>query len=252
MGLEGRVAWITGSSSGNGRAIAERYAREGAAVLCSDIRADPDPRGFDEGPPTHDLITAAGCRAVYVDCNVADQQQVDDALAACIAEFGRLDAAFNNAGVMARITPVADSSRDEWDRVIGMHLRGVWSCMKYELRQMERQGNGAIVNNASVGALTGNPGDCVLHRLNARRHQSDTNSGARVRQAGHSRQYGESLPDRHADCSRCGQRRRAGVRRAALRTAVAAVTLPFGRGYAVSGEEDRDILELDRSFTVER
>jgi NAD(P)-dependent dehydrogenase (short-subunit alcohol dehydrogenase family) len=59
---------------------------------------------------------------------------------------------------MARITPVADSSRDEWDRVIGINLRGVWSCMKHELRQMERQGNGAIVNNASVGALTGNPG----------------------------------------------------------------------------------------------
>jgi NAD(P)-dependent dehydrogenase (short-subunit alcohol dehydrogenase family) len=57
-----------------------------------------------------------------------------------------------------RITPVADSSRDEWDRVIGINLRGVWSCMKHELRQMERQGNGAIVNNASVGALTGNPG----------------------------------------------------------------------------------------------
>jgi NAD(P)-dependent dehydrogenase (short-subunit alcohol dehydrogenase family) len=75
-----------------------------------------------------------------------------------VAECGRLDAAFNNAGVMARIAPVADTSRDEWDRVIGINLRGVWSCMKHELRQMERQGNGAIVNNASVGALTGNPG----------------------------------------------------------------------------------------------
>jgi NAD(P)-dependent dehydrogenase (short-subunit alcohol dehydrogenase family) len=75
-----------------------------------------------------------------------------------VAEFGRLDAAFNNAGVMARIAPTADSTREDWDRVIGINLRGVWSCMKYELRQMERQGNGAIVNNASVGALTGNPG----------------------------------------------------------------------------------------------
>jgi NAD(P)-dependent dehydrogenase (short-subunit alcohol dehydrogenase family) len=75
-----------------------------------------------------------------------------------VAEFGRLDAAFNNAGVMARIAPTADSTREEWDRVIGINLRGVWSCMKYELRQMERQGGGAIVNNASVGALTGNPG----------------------------------------------------------------------------------------------
>ena len=75
-----------------------------------------------------------------------------------IAEFGRLDAAFNNAGVMAHIAPTADSTREDWDRVIGINLRGVWSCMKHELRHMDRQGSGAIVNNASVGALTGNPG----------------------------------------------------------------------------------------------
>ena len=68
-----------------------------------------------------------------------------------MAEFGRLDAAFNNAGVMAHIAPTAESSREEWDRVIGVNLRGVWSCMKYELRQMEKQGSGTIVNNASVG-----------------------------------------------------------------------------------------------------
>ena len=75
-----------------------------------------------------------------------------------VSGFGRLDAAFNNAGVIARIAPTAESTREEWDRVIGINLRGVWSSMKYELRQMERQGSGAIVNNASVGALTGNPG----------------------------------------------------------------------------------------------
>lgn len=75
-----------------------------------------------------------------------------------VAKCGKLDFAFNNAGVMAKIAPTADSSRDEWDRVIGINLRGVWSCMKQELRQMEKQGFGAIVNNASVGALTGNPG----------------------------------------------------------------------------------------------
>jgi NAD(P)-dependent dehydrogenase (short-subunit alcohol dehydrogenase family) len=73
-------------------------------------------------------------------------------------EFGRLDAAFDNAGVMAHIALTADSTREEWDRVIGIILRGVRSCMKHELRQMVRQGSSAIVNNASVGALTGNPG----------------------------------------------------------------------------------------------
>ncbi|HYO84466.1 MAG TPA: SDR family oxidoreductase [Bryobacteraceae bacterium] len=75
-----------------------------------------------------------------------------------LAELGRLNAAFNNAGVMARLAPTAGSTREEWDRVIGINLRGVWSCMKYELQQMQHQGSGAIVNNASVGALGGNPG----------------------------------------------------------------------------------------------
>jgi NAD(P)-dependent dehydrogenase (short-subunit alcohol dehydrogenase family) len=89
---------------------------------------------------------------------VSDDRQVEQMVDRTVAEFGRLDAAFNNAGVMAQIAPTAESTREEWDRVIGINLRGVWSSMKYELRQMERQGSGAIVNNASVGALTGNPG----------------------------------------------------------------------------------------------
>src|SRR5215213_985181 len=75
-----------------------------------------------------------------------------------IAEFGRLDAAFNNARVMAKVVPTAESTLQDWERVIGINLRGVWSCMKHELRHMKRQGSGAIVNNASVGALTVNAG----------------------------------------------------------------------------------------------
>jgi NAD(P)-dependent dehydrogenase (short-subunit alcohol dehydrogenase family) len=89
---------------------------------------------------------------------VSDDAEVAALVDRVVAEFGRLDAAFNNAGVMAKIAPIAESPREDFDRVIGVNLRGVWSCMKHELRQMERQGGGAIVNNASVGALTGNPG----------------------------------------------------------------------------------------------
>ena len=103
-------------------------------------------------------MVAAGHKALAVRCDVSDDAQVAAMVDRTVAEFGRLDAAFNNAGVMARIAPTADSTREDWDRVIGINLRGVWSCMKHELRQMERQGSGAIVNNASVGALTGNPG----------------------------------------------------------------------------------------------
>ena len=95
---------------------------------------------------------------IAVGCDVSDETQVEQMVHRAVSEFGRLDAAFNNAGVMARIAPTADSTREDWDRVININLRGVWNCMKYELRQMESQGSGAIVNNASVGAITGNPG----------------------------------------------------------------------------------------------
>ena len=107
---------------------------------------------------TAQKLVAAGHKAIAVQCDVSDDAQVEAMVERAVAEFGRIDAAFNNAGVMAHIAPTADSAREDWDRVIGINLRGVWSCMKYELRQMERQRSGAIVNNASVGALTGNPG----------------------------------------------------------------------------------------------
>jgi NAD(P)-dependent dehydrogenase (short-subunit alcohol dehydrogenase family) len=103
-------------------------------------------------------LAAAGHKAIAVRCDVSDDAQVEAMVDRTVAEFGRLDAAFNNAGVMARIAPTADRTREDSDRVIGTNLRGVWSCMKHELRQVERQGSGTIVNNASVGALTGNPG----------------------------------------------------------------------------------------------
>ncbi len=103
-------------------------------------------------------LTTAGYKALAVACDVSDDAQVGEMVRRTVSEFGRLDAAFNNAGVMAHIAPIGESSRDDWDRVIGVNLRGVWSCMQHELRVMERQGSGAIVNNASVGALTGNPG----------------------------------------------------------------------------------------------
>ncbi|MFL6451139.1 MAG: glucose 1-dehydrogenase [Bryobacteraceae bacterium] len=147
----GKVALVTGAASGMGLAAARAFADAGASVLLADFREDAVKAEAQK-------LTAGGTKAIAVRCDVSDDAQVEAMVARTVAEFGRLDAAFNNAGVMARIAPTADSTREEWDRVIGINLRGVWSCMKYELRQMERQGSGAIVNNASVGALTGNPG----------------------------------------------------------------------------------------------
>src|SRR3982751_2006575 len=146
-----QVALVTGAGSGMGLATATAFAEAGAAVVLADFKEDAVKAAAEE-------LVATGHKALAVRCDVSDDAQVAAMVDRAVAEFGRLDAAFNHAGVMARIAPTADSSREDWDRVIGINLRGVWSCMKHELRQMERQGSGAIVNNASVGALTGNPG----------------------------------------------------------------------------------------------
>lgn len=151
LDFSGKVALVTGAATGMGLATAKAFAAAGAAVVLADYREDLIQAEAEK------LVTA-GYKAIAVRCDVSDDAQVEQMVERTVAEFGRLDAAFNNAGVMARIAPTADSTREEWDRVIGINLRGVWSCMKYELRQMERQGSGTIVNNASVGALTGNPG----------------------------------------------------------------------------------------------
>src|SRR3989440_4790875 len=151
LDFSGKVALVTGAASGMGLATAQAFAAAGAAVVLADFREEA------VKAVTEQLI-APGHKALAVCCEVSDDAQVAAMVDRAVAAFGRLDAAFNNAGVMARIAPTADSTREDWDRVIGVNLRGVWSCMKHELRQMQRQGEGAIVNNASVGALTGNPG----------------------------------------------------------------------------------------------
>jgi NAD(P)-dependent dehydrogenase (short-subunit alcohol dehydrogenase family) len=151
LDFTGKVALVTGAASGMGLAAARAFAEAGAAVVLADFRQDAVEAEAQK-------LMASGRKAIAVRCDVSDDSQVEQMVDRAVSTFGRLDAAFNNAGVMARIAPTADSTREEWDRVIGINLRGVWSCMKYELRQMERQGSGAIVNNASVGALTGNPG----------------------------------------------------------------------------------------------
>jgi NAD(P)-dependent dehydrogenase (short-subunit alcohol dehydrogenase family) len=151
LDFSGKVALVTGAAAGMGLATARAFAEAGASVVLADFKEDAVKTAAAE-------LVAAGHKAIAVRCDVADDAQVEAMVDRTVSEFGRLDAAFNNAGVMAKVAPTAESTREEWDRVIGINLRGVWSCLRYELRQMERQGEGAIVNNASVGAFTGNPG----------------------------------------------------------------------------------------------
>jgi len=150
LSFENKVALVTGAAAGMGLATARAFAQAGAAVVLADFKEEAVRAEAQK-------LTAAGYKAMAIRCDVSDDAQVAAMVDRTVTEFGRLDVAFNNAGVMAHIAPT-NSSPEDWDRVIGINLRGVWSCMKYELRQMERQGSGAIVNNASVGALTGNPG----------------------------------------------------------------------------------------------
>jgi NAD(P)-dependent dehydrogenase (short-subunit alcohol dehydrogenase family) len=151
LDFSGQVALVTGAAAGMGLATARAFAAAGASVVLADFKEAAVKAEADK-------LVAARFKAVAVRCDVSDDAQVAAMVERAVAAFGRLDCAFNNAGVMAKIAPTADSTPEEWERVIGVNLRGVWSCLRHELRQMERQGGGAIVNNASVGALTGNPG----------------------------------------------------------------------------------------------
>jgi NAD(P)-dependent dehydrogenase (short-subunit alcohol dehydrogenase family) len=151
LDFSGKVAIVTGAAAGMGLATARAFAEAGAAVVLADVKEEVVQAEAAK-------LIAAGHQALAIRCDVSDDAQVAAMVERTVAEFGRLDAAFNNAGVMARIVYTADSSREDWDRVIGINLQGVWSCMKHELRQMQKQSSGAIVNNASIGAQTGNPG----------------------------------------------------------------------------------------------
>jgi NAD(P)-dependent dehydrogenase (short-subunit alcohol dehydrogenase family) len=147
----GKVALVTGASAGMGLATARAFAAAGAAVVLADIKDDAVYKAAD-------ALNEEGRRAIAVRCDTSDDEAVAAMVDRTVAEFGRIDFAFNNAGVMASVAPLADTTRDDWDRVIGVNLRGVWNCMRHQLRQMQKQGSGAIVNNASVGGTKGDLG----------------------------------------------------------------------------------------------
>jgi NAD(P)-dependent dehydrogenase (short-subunit alcohol dehydrogenase family) len=146
--FENKVALVTGAGSGLGLATAKAFAEAGASVVLADANEAAVHSAAAE-------LTARGHKALAIQCDVADDAQVEAMVERTIAAFGRLDAAYNNAGVQNVIAEAADATRDDFDRVMSINLRGVWSCMKFELRQMLRQESGAIVNCSSIGGLVG-------------------------------------------------------------------------------------------------
>lgn len=148
--LEDKVALITGAASGIGRATALLFAEEGARLVLADV----DDRGNEE---TTRLATDRAAEAVHVHCDVSDAAQVAALMATVVDRFGRLDCAFNNAGIGGGGDLLAEYERPLWEQVLAINLTGVFLCMQAELRQMVAQGRGAIVNAASVVGAMGYP-----------------------------------------------------------------------------------------------
>ena len=154
--FRGQVALVTGASSGMGLATARAFAAHGASVALADINEDALRVANDE-------LTSAGQQALAVVCDISDEDQVAALVDRTVATYGRLDMAFNNAGIQAPPSDAADEPAGIFERVNAINLRGVWACMKHELRQMREQGSGAIVNCSSLGGLVGLPGRASYH-----------------------------------------------------------------------------------------
>jgi NAD(P)-dependent dehydrogenase (short-subunit alcohol dehydrogenase family) len=150
-----KVALATGAASGIGLATAKAFAEAGAAVTLADVH-DAVRSAIEE-------LVAASHKAIAVHCHVADEAEVAAMVEQTVSVFGRLDAAFNNAGVQSPAVETADVSVEEFDRVNAINLRGIFTCMKYELLQMREQESGAILNYSSIGGLIGIPGRAAYH-----------------------------------------------------------------------------------------
>jgi len=150
--LQGKVAIVTGGTSGIGRDSSVLFAKAGAKVVVAGRREA-------EGKETVDMIRAAGGEALFVKTDVARAADVQALVQKTVEKFGRVDVAFNNAGIEGAWIPVVDQPEEEWDRVIDINLKGTWLCMKYEIQQMLKQGGGgAIVNMSSVAGWIGAAG----------------------------------------------------------------------------------------------
>jgi NAD(P)-dependent dehydrogenase (short-subunit alcohol dehydrogenase family) len=149
--FSGQVALVTGASSGIGLATAQAFATSGANVVLVDV----DRTGLDKAV---DDLRQAGHTALAIPCDISDETQVAEMVESTIRAFGRLDMAFNNAGVLGPVCDLTAETALEYDRVMAINLRGTWACLKHELLQMARQGSGAIVNCSSLAGLVGQPG----------------------------------------------------------------------------------------------
>ena len=156
ISFENNVAVVTGAASGLGLATAKAFAESGASVVLADWHEEAAQSAAKE-------LANKGHKTLAVRCDVSDDAQVQAMVKQTVATFGRLDAAYNNAGVQNVLAETADTTQEDYDRVMGINLRGVWSCMKFELQQMRKQGCGTIVNCSSLGGLVGGAERGIYH-----------------------------------------------------------------------------------------
>lgn len=152
----GQVALVTGAASGMGLATAKAFAEAGASVVLSDINAAKLAAATES-------LAADGHTVLGVACDVSKEDQAADLVAQTVATFGRLDMAYNNAGILGPMCDMTEETAEGFDQVNAVNLRGVWTCMKHELLQMRKQGSGAIVNCSSLGGLIGLSGRAAYH-----------------------------------------------------------------------------------------
>lgn len=149
--LKGKVSLITGAAVGIGRASAVAFAKEGASVVLADILVE-------EGEEIAEQIRETGGETLFLRCDVSKSTEVEALVDTIVERYGRLDCAFNNAGWEGTIAPTAECTEENWDRVIDVNLKGVWLCMKYEIKQMLKQKSGSIVNTSSVAGVVAERG----------------------------------------------------------------------------------------------
>jgi NAD(P)-dependent dehydrogenase (short-subunit alcohol dehydrogenase family) len=148
--LAGKIALVTGGGGGIGRATSLAYAREGAKVAVVDLNGAA-------AREVAEAVRALGGEAIAIETDVSRSDQVAAMVQQVVAHFGRLDIAFNNAGIDIEHEPLAKASEETFDKLISVNVKGVWLCMKFEIEQMLKQGAGAIVNTSSIGGLIGAP-----------------------------------------------------------------------------------------------
>lgn len=154
--FQDKIVLITGGAQGMGFDTAKAFANQGARIVIADYNEK-------QAQLAAESINNLGQTAISIPCDVSKENDIKQMMDQIIKVFGRLDAAFNNAGIQSPSTNIADLTSDEYDRILDINLKGVWLCMKYELLQMRQQGNGAIVNCSSLGGLVGGAGRAAYH-----------------------------------------------------------------------------------------